>query len=183
MRKALLQLGWQFTVCTFFVAFFIAGCATNNKPTSQYDPISSNAKLNTNQTFYKQGRLSIKVGTETPQLLSGAFEIKGDALQGELSMFSPIGSTVAQVSWTPTQAILIANNETKRFEHINALMQELTGTSLPLNALFDWLAAAPTPADGWEVDLSQMQQAKHPRLFAKRVTPLPAAEIRVVLEP
>ncbi|HRH06531.1 MAG TPA: lipoprotein insertase outer membrane protein LolB, partial [Burkholderiaceae bacterium] len=80
-------------------------------------------------------------------------------------------------------ATLIANNETKRFAHIDALMQELTGTVLPLSALFDWLIAVPTPAEGWQVDLSQMQMAERPRLFAKRTAPLPMAELRVVLEP
>ncbi|HMS26614.1 MAG TPA: outer membrane lipoprotein LolB [Burkholderiaceae bacterium] len=160
----------------------IAGCATNTPSTTQNEQTNSIAHLD-KTNFQKQGRLSIKVESETPQSLSGAFEIKGTALQGDLSVFSPIGSTVAQVSWSPTQAILMANNETKQFDHIDALMLELTGTVLPLTALFDWLMAIPTPAAGWQVDLSQMQHAQRPRLFAKRTTPLPLAELRLVLEP
>lgn len=163
--------------------FLIAGCAVNTKSIGQNDSTHSVIKLDSNKVIYKQGRLSIKVESEKPQSLSGAFEIKGTALQGDLSLFSPLGSTLAQVRWTPTEATLIAHNETKRFAHIDALMQELTGTVLPLTALFDWLIAVPTPAAGWQVDLSQMQQTERPRLFAKRSIPLPYAELRVALEP
>ena len=183
---ALLQFGWRFFntfASTLFASILIAGCVTNTPTTGQIDHQNSIAEADISKIFYKQGRLSIKVESETPQSLSGAFEIKGTAVRGELSVFSPIGSTVAQVAWTPTDATLIANNETKRFAHIDSLMQELTGTVLPLSALFDWLIAVPTPAEGWQVDLSQMQQTERPRLFAKRTTPLPAVELRVVLEP
>ena len=190
MRIALLQLGWRFfntLASTLIASVLIASCATNTPTTGQIDHQNSIAEPDISKIFYKQGRLSIKVEATTPltspQSLSGAFEIKGNAVRGELSVFSPIGSTVAQVAWTPTDATLIANNETKRFAHIDSLMQELTGTVLPLSALFDWLIAVPTPAEGWQVDLSQMQMAERPRLFAKRTAPLPIAELRVVLEP
>ena len=183
---ALLQLRWRFfntSVSTLIASILIAGCATNTPITGLNNHQNPITEPDIRKIFYKQGRLSIKVESEAPQSLSGAFEIKGTAVRGELSVFSPIGSTVAQVAWTPSEATLIANNETKRFAHIDALMQELTGTVLPLSALFDWLIAVPTPAEGWQVDLSQMQMAERPRLFAKRTAPLPMAELRVVLEP
>ena len=168
---------------TLFAIIFIAGCATNGPPTSQNNATHSTLNLDHPTPLQKQGRLSIKVASEPPQSLTAAFEIKGSSTQGELRLMSPIGSTIALLSWTPTQAFLMANNESKEFQHIDTLMQELTGTVLPLNAVFDWLVAIPTPAPGWQLDLSQMKHPERPSLYAKRTAPQPAAELRVVLEP
>ena len=58
------------------------------------------------------------------------------------------------------------------------LTQALTGTPLPLEALFDWLRGQATPASGWAVDLSAHAEG---RLIAQRREPLPTAELRLRL--
>jgi outer membrane lipoprotein LolB len=48
--------------------------------------------------------------------------------------------------------------------------------------LFDWLAGINTPIEGWEVDLSNIQNTDNRRLAAKRISPLPTIELRIALE-
>jgi outer membrane lipoprotein LolB len=62
------------------------------------------------------------------------------------------------------------------------LITTVTGTALPLPALFDWLAGSKTPIDGWETDLSNIKNPDNPRLIAKRISPLPTVELRIALE-
>jgi outer membrane lipoprotein LolB len=55
----------------------------------------------------------------------------------------------------------------------------VTGTPLPIAALFDWLQGRATEVPGWHVDLSQVAQG---RLRAQRTSPPPAADLRVAFD-
>ena len=46
-------------------------------------------------------------------------------------------------------------------------------------SLFDWLAGRPTPVPGWQPDLSRQSEG---RISARRTSPPPEADLRVVLE-
>ena len=173
---------------TLFALFLIAGCATNTPAAGQNS--SSNIEnvlpAGPEVNFSRQGRIAIRVDTEPSQSLSGAFILNGNAQNGDLSLSTPLGSILAELSWTPQQAVLKANNETRRFDSIDTMMLQATGTVLPLAALFDWLLGRDTPALGWQIDLTQMNQAdnqtSNQRLIAKRSAPLPTVELRVVLD-
>ena len=65
-------------------------------------------------------------------------------------------------------------------ERLDALAQEATGTPLPVRALFGWLRGEPQAVPGWSADLSALAAG---RLSARRLMPLPTAELRVVLDP
>ncbi|MEO6291659.1 MAG: outer membrane lipoprotein LolB [Burkholderiaceae bacterium] len=169
---------------TLFAIFLIAGCATNTPARGKNGTL--NAENTVNQVnFSRQGRIAIRVDSEPAQSLSGAFTLNGNAQNGDLSLSTPLGSILAELSWTPQQAVLKANNETRRFDSTDTLMLQVTGTVLPLAALFDWLAGRDAPAAGWQVDLTQMNDPNRPdtqRLIAKRTDPLPTVELRVVLD-
>lgn len=126
--------------------------------------------------------MSLRVDSEPPQSLSGAFVISGNAQTGDLTLSTPLGSILAQLSWTPQQAILKANNDTSYYPSTDALVEQVTGTVLPLAALFDWLAGRDTPAPGWQTDLSLLNNPDSQRLIAKRTDPLPTVELRIVLD-
>jgi outer membrane lipoprotein LolB len=113
------------------------------------------------------------------QFFSAAFELQGNAEQGELSLLTPIGSTAAAIFWTPESAWLQSRGEKRRFPDISALIGDVLGTPVPIGALFAWLHANPSKVDGWEVNLSQFDSGK---IVARRSSPAPAAEIRIVLE-
>jgi outer membrane lipoprotein LolB len=65
------------------------------------------------------------------------------------------------------------------YESLDALVAQVTGTSIPVAALFDWLRGVATPVPGWKPDLSGLAQG---RISAARIDPQPQADLRVLLE-
>lgn len=125
------------------------------------------------------GRLALSVEGQANQSFSAGFELKGAPETGELTLTNPLGGTVAVLSWAPGNATLRSNGNVRQFPSVEALAQEATGQELPLSALFDWLAGKATAVPGWEVDVSQVAEG---RLRARRTTPLPPADLRVLFE-
>ena len=126
------------------------------------------------------GRLALQVHSEPPQSFSAAFTLRGAPARGDLSLTTPLGSTLAYLAWEPGTAVLRANGEVRRFDSIETLSREAIGTALPLAALFDWLAGRPAEVPGWQADLARVDAG---RLVARRASPAPAAELRIVLDP
>jgi outer membrane lipoprotein LolB len=129
---------------------------------------------------YWRGRLALRIDTAETSSFFASFELSGHPGAGELLLSSPLGSTLAQLRWNPQQALLRSNGETRAFDSLEALATEATGTAIPIAALFAWLRGQPMAADGWQADLSQLEQG---RLLARRTQPAPAAELRLILEP
>jgi outer membrane lipoprotein LolB len=114
------------------------------------------------------------------QSLSASFELIGAPEAGELRLFTPLGSTAAVIRWTHQSAALDARGESREFASLDVLTQQVLGASVPAPALFAWLGGQVLAASGWEVDLTQYAQGL---VAAQRVSPLPQARLRVVLEP
>jgi outer membrane lipoprotein LolB len=125
------------------------------------------------------GRLALNVDGQAAQSFSAGFELKGAPEDGELSLFNPLGGTIALLSWTPGTATLRANGSTRQFPSLEALAQEATGAPLPVAALFDWLGGKPTAISGWQADVSQVAEG---RLRARRTDPPPPADLRVLFD-
>ena len=123
--------------------------------------------------------MSLALQSEPPQSFSAGFELEGAATAGRLTLTSPLGSTLAQVRWTETAAEMEANQQVRRFASMDELMLQLTGTAVPVGALFQWLAGQDAPAPGWQADLSRVSDG---RITAQRLSPLPLAQLRVVLD-
>jgi outer membrane lipoprotein LolB len=183
-----LQLHFRFSrfFGLFVAIYLIAGCAINTPTTvingNKIESLPAQAKV-----LNYQGRLSLRIASEPPQSLYAGFSLNGDAQAGNLTLSSPLGNTVAQLAWTPQNAVLIANNETKEHPSASALIENITGATIPLSALFDWLAGKNTVTAGWEIDLSQMKTENAnndtvQRLVAKRTSPQPAAELRIAID-
>jgi outer membrane lipoprotein LolB len=169
---------------TFFAINFIAGCAVNT-PDKAINNIENGIKNDSKPVFNRQGRISLRVeanSAQPAQSLYGAFIISGNAQAGELTLNSPLGNTVAKLTWSPQSAELTANNATTRYPSTDALLTAVTGTALPLAALFDWLVGVNTPIEGWEADVSRVLSPENARLTAKRNTPAPSVDLRIVLE-
>jgi outer membrane lipoprotein LolB len=114
------------------------------------------------------------------QSLSASFELSGAPEAGELRLFTPLGNTAAVIRWTRQSAALDARGGTREFAGLDELTQQVLGASVPAPALFAWLDGQQLAASGWQVDLSQFAQGL---VAAQRVSPLPQARLRVVLEP
>ncbi len=55
----------------------------------------------------------------------------------------------------------------------------MTGSDIPVAALFDWLQGKATTVSGWQTDLSRIADG---RLRAERYSPPPEASLRIVLD-
>ncbi|WP_342130727.1 lipoprotein insertase outer membrane protein LolB [Hydrogenophaga sp. OTU3427] len=126
------------------------------------------------------GRLALRVDSTPAQSLSAGFELRGDARSGELTLLSPLGSTLAEARWSAAGAELRHGNATERYASMDELTQALTGAALPLPALFGWLRGQALVADGWQADLSGHAEGQ---IAARRAHPLPTAELRLRLQP
>ena len=169
-----------------FTINLIAACATNTLTKTALERENSTSSVPAAVASYS-GRLSLRIASEPPQSLYAGFALIGDAQSGDLTLSSPLGNSLAQLSWTPQSAVLKTNNETKEYPSASVLIEHVTGTALPLNALFDWMAGKDTPAEGWDIDLSNMKisNSNHEtvqRFVAKRMSPLPAAELRIAID-
>ena len=162
MRLRLAARVWQLALC----ALLLAGCATPQRTA----PPGVQSWT---------GRMALSVEGQSSQSFSAGFELKGAPEAGELSLFNPLGGTVAVLAWAPGSATLRANGSTRQFPSLEALAQEATGAPLPVASLFDWLAGKATPVPGWEADVSQVAEG---RLRARRTEPPPPADLRLVFE-
>ena len=153
--------------------FLIAGCAHKQGNTGIND-----AKNEAKISFWA-GRLSLQIQSEPVQAFFAAFELKGQPDNGELTLISPLGSILGIMRWSPTEATLEQNGSTKRFASTDELLTQTTGAAVPVSALFDWLGGKNTTAPGWVADLSQQGNG---RITAKRTSPTPQADLRIVLD-
>jgi outer membrane lipoprotein LolB len=128
------------------------------------------------------GRLALQVQDSAPdavaQSFSAGFELQGSPAQGELRLFTPLGNTLAVLHWSPGHALLVQGEQRRESASVDALTRELTGSDLPIAALFGWLRAEAVQATGWQVDLGALDQA---RIAATRHAPAPQASLRIVL--
>ncbi|CAN5860793.1 hypothetical protein BH11PSE13_BH11PSE13_12670 [soil metagenome] len=125
------------------------------------------------------GRMSLKIESEPEQTFAALFDLRGTADTGELTLTSPIGSTLASLHWSPREAVLNDGSRTRRFDTVDQLIQAATGAAIPIGALFGWLDGRDAQVSGWKAELGQLAQG---RLQARRDTPLPRADLRVVFE-
>jgi outer membrane lipoprotein LolB len=154
-----------------------AACADKTRATG------TNGKENgfasgTLQTYWA-GRISLQIQSEPTQAFYASFELKGSAESGELALISPLGNILGLMRWTPAGAVLEQGRSIQRFASTDELLAQATGTAVPVPALFDWLAGKDTSAPGWLVDLSQRGSG---RITAKRTSPAPQADLRIILD-
>jgi len=163
----------QFGLCAALtISTALMGCATPNGP-------AKTAKSEQAVSLEWQGRLSVTVQSEPTSSMSASFLLRGNAQNGELDLYSPIGTTLGALQWSPQSVQLTQGNAPERFASLAELTEKTTGAALPIEAIFSWLQGQPMPAQGWQADLSQLQ---HGTLTARRVTPLPEVNLRIKLD-
>jgi outer membrane lipoprotein LolB len=159
-RSSWLGGAWSLTL-----ALALTGCAS-----PKMTPIDTSA--------YWSGRMAIQVLKDPPESLSASFELQGSARTGEMLLLSPLGTTLARLEWNPQWARLEQGSERLESTSLQKLGARLTGTELPIAALFEWLAGHPAETPGWQVDLSAHAQG---RITAERSAPAPGTVLRILL--
>lgn len=152
-------------------AALLAGCTTP----SRYGPaVAENSPL-------WAGRLGLQVHDTDAQeqSFSASFQLLGTPSAGQLDVFNPLGSQIAQLQWQPGSASLQQGSQLTHSDSLDALVQRSLGTALPIQALFAWLQGQDATVPGWSVDLSRHASG---RVTAQRSMPLPQATLRIVLQ-
>jgi outer membrane lipoprotein LolB len=163
---------WSIWLASLLLSFFIASCASHQ---------SANALKGLNIDAWS-GRSSVRTagaGFEAPKQFSAGFVLTGSATKGELSLDTPLGTTLAKARWAPGMAELTQGGTTQAYANINDLTTALTGEPLPLAALFKWLQGEASTVNGWTPNLTQHAQG---RISATRQQPSGDTLIRVVLD-
>lgn len=124
------------------------------------------------------GRLALQVEDAATQSFSAGFELQGRPERGQLTLLNPLGNVMATLEWMPGQAVLVSGQERRTSDSLEALVQDLAGSPIPLTALFGWLRGENVQAAGWQADLGGLADG---RIVAQRYSPLPQATLRIVL--
>ncbi|SHE43701.1 outer membrane lipoprotein LolB [Lampropedia hyalina DSM 16112] len=126
-----------------------------------------------------RGRISIQLEeADRPQSYIASFLLQGHIGHGTLNVYSPIGTTIAQLRWDGRRAELDDGTQITRDRSLDQLLAQVFGTPLPTEALFAWLAGEAAQASGWQVNLERYAQG---RIDAIRHSPLPTTRMRIVL--
>lgn len=152
---------WWLVVC----ALWIAGCA---------QPVTK-APLEEDSW---SGRIALQVEGQASQSFFALFELRGTPQAGGLVLLSPFGTRIAQLDWKDGHAQLLSSQDTHTSDSLDALLQDVTGTRIPVATLFSWLKGNQASATGWQADLTGIANG---RLAARRYEPAPTATLRIAL--
>ena len=126
--------------------FALAGCATSNA-----NLVHPNAALGAyRDAIDLDGHLSVNYQKDGQrQSLTGNFTWIQRPGRIEVSLASPLGQTIAEISVTPQAATLTQSNRPARVARdIDTLSAQALGWQLPVSGLRDWLQGYATDAQG-----------------------------------
>ena len=155
----------------------LAGCATSSRPPKALSTSSPTSLLG--QLPEWQGRISVQVLGDAPSSMSASFSLRGNASNGELDLYSPLGTTLGALQWTPQLVQLSDGGKHQYFNSLAELTEKTTGAALPVDAIFAWLQGREVQATGWQADLSAVSKGS---LTARRTVPAPEVMLRIKLD-
>jgi outer membrane lipoprotein LolB len=154
------------------ISTMLAGCAAPSRITKPLSAEQANSPE-------WQGRISVQVQGDNPTSMSASFSLRGDAKHGELDLYSPLGTTLGALQWTPNMVQLSDGGKHQYFNSLAELTEKTTGAALPVEAIFGWLQGRDVQATGWQADLSALSQGS---LIARRTAPSPEVTLRIKLD-
>ena len=140
-----------------------------------------------------------------PQSLQGKFRWQQQGEQTDITLYSPLGQTIATIAITPGLAVMVqSDGEKRQAPNVTALTQEVLGWPMPVDGLRYWLqgfvqtvdgklqTASPEGAhsfqsDGWRVRYVSWQRnasIQYPKRFDMERTTAEAGDIvlRLVID-
>lgn len=125
----------------------LSGCSSVPPTQEAYsvDWQTHKQRLEQFNTFKVTGKIGYK-DTEHRQSLN--FILKHASQYDELKLLSFLGQTVLTVQMTPTGSMITtADGQVRTAKEANDLIKTLTGLSIPVSQLPDWIKGLPTQAD------------------------------------
>jgi len=182
---------WRLTASIFF-ALALAGCAA--LPPTLVAPVAKQAPAG----FDLAGRIAVKYRDQSS---SGSLRWRHRPDQDDISLLSPLGQTVTQITRDADGVTLI--DQAHKIHHATdpeTLTQELLGWRLPLSGLGYWVVGQPAPSlpyqverdtrqyptqlvqDGWRVNYNAWQTVDGQGLPHKMTLQRENLEIRLVMD-
>ncbi len=159
---------WQRWLAAVLTGLLLTACA---------QPMRSTVLQQANGPW--NGRMALVVEGETGQSFSAVFLLEGTPQRGDLTLSTPLGTVLAALHWAPGRAQLQSPSGDRTADSLDTLLHDALGSAIPVQALFAWLQGNAATAEGWQADLSQLDNG---RLVAVRAQPEPRATLRIVLE-
>ena len=132
------------TLAALLALSALAGCATPSAP------LSSAAVAPYQAAIELDGHLSVNyIKDDKRQALTVKFNWLQTADRTDVSLASPLGSTIATITVAPGYASLTEAGKAPRVaDDIDSLSAQALGWTLPVSGLRDWLQGHATAADG-----------------------------------
>jgi outer membrane lipoprotein LolB len=169
-------------VCVLALSLFMAGCATVKTPAESGMGTSSGERRASARSYHEaidlSGRLSARYQQNgSDQAVHGSFTWAQSTERTVVTLFSPLGQTIAVINIAPDLSTLTQSGQSPRTaSDVDALAAGALGWPLPLSGLRNWLQgfahdadgrhfiAMPqagltsvTTADGWRINYSNWQ--------------------------
>lgn len=123
--------------------------------------------------------MALTVEGDTQKSFSAAFLLEGSKQRGSLRLSTALGTVLAELAWTPDGAALTSSQGERQAFSLDALIADVLGSPVPVEALFAWLHGDALQAAGWHANLDQLPEG---RLTAVRNVPAPRSTLRLVLD-
>ncbi len=158
--------------CLLVIALFVIGCAAPVKEklavkTIYIKPVPDATNW-VRGHFNLQGRVSLR---NQHQRNSGNIRWQHTPIDDEISLFSPLGQTIAVINNNAQGAYLTtAEKKNYRATNVESLTAEVLGWRLPLSGLQYWILGKHAPATASAKDLDQNGQVVAIRQDGWRIT-------------
>jgi outer membrane lipoprotein LolB len=131
--------------------FLLLGCATVIAPSAPTPVPAEQAALRPyHETITIGGRLSVRYQQNArDEAVHGSFTWAQHADNAIVTLFSPLGQTIAIIEITPTLSTLTQAGQAPRSaDNVDALVAGTLGWPLPVSGLRDWLQGFAMDGDG-----------------------------------
>ena len=128
----------------------LSACSTLTSPFSSGAAPSGAAVAPYREQVELTGRLNVVYQKDDkPESATVNFNWQQTAQRTDVTLYSPVGSTLATIAVTPREAVLTQSGKAPRSApDVDTLSAQMLGWSLPVSGLRDWLQGYAMGADG-----------------------------------
>jgi outer membrane lipoprotein LolB len=142
---------FRFAIGMLLLPLLLIGCATVNPPSASESITAEQAAARPyHETIVIGGRLSIRYQQNgRDEAIHGSFTWAQRPERTLVTLFSPLGQTIAIIEITPAVSTLTQAGQAPRTaDNVDALVAGALGWPLPVSGLRDWLQGFAVDTDG-----------------------------------
>jgi outer membrane lipoprotein LolB len=151
-------------ICLLIMPFILIGCATVISPSAPDTAVAAQAAPRPyHETITIGGRLSVRYQQNArDEVIHGSFTWVQRADNTVVTLFSPLGQTIAIIEITPALSTLTQAGQAPRTaDNVDALVAGTLGWPLPVSGLRDWLQGFAMDTEGRRFVASPLPDANN----------------------